>query len=152
MNESAAFRPEVLLVFGPKAQLSIVGIGDRANAAGDSFPHGLRPAARFGVRMQSRYSSVDKDSGLGCRTPKGRVLFCCCVLIATFSNTAPLQLLDCIWKKHDFSAVVGHLTCRCGLNMHFARTLRSIEIFARALSSNKELSGGDETVVKEGVL
>ena len=29
-DQSAALRPEVLLVFGPKAQLSIVGIGDRA--------------------------------------------------------------------------------------------------------------------------
>ena len=33
------------------------------DAAGDSFPRGLRPAARFGVKMQGRYSSVDKDSG-----------------------------------------------------------------------------------------
>lgn len=29
-DQSAALRPEVLLVFGPKAQLSIVGIEDRA--------------------------------------------------------------------------------------------------------------------------
>ena len=37
-DQSAALRPEVLLVFGPKAQLSIVGIGDRATQLVIAFP------------------------------------------------------------------------------------------------------------------
>ena len=36
-DQSAALRPEVLLVFGPKAQLSIVGIGDRATQLAIAF-------------------------------------------------------------------------------------------------------------------
>ena len=37
-DQSAALRPEVLLVFGPKAQLSIVGIRDRAPQLVIAFP------------------------------------------------------------------------------------------------------------------
>ena len=37
-DQSAALRTEVLLVFGPKAQLSIVGIGDRATQLVIAFP------------------------------------------------------------------------------------------------------------------
>jgi len=37
-DQSPALRPEVLFVFGPKAQLSIVGIGDRATQFVIAFP------------------------------------------------------------------------------------------------------------------
>jgi len=37
-DQSAALRPEVLFVFGPMAQLSIVGIGDRVTQLVIAFP------------------------------------------------------------------------------------------------------------------
>jgi hypothetical protein len=37
-DQSAALGPEVLLVFCPKSQLSIVGIGDRATQLMIAFP------------------------------------------------------------------------------------------------------------------